>query len=115
MDKKILYVGLDVHKASISVTVAEEGRDGAVRFIGAIPNTPDDIAKLARRLAKDGSDLDFCYEAGCCGSCLHRRGTEPDRPQAGRADQDRLAGFPKAGAPASCRRSDAGMGARSDA
>lgn len=73
MDKKILYVGLDVHKASISVTVAEEGRDGAVRFIGAIPNTPDDIAKLVRRLARDGNDLDFCYEAGCCGYGIYRQ------------------------------------------
>lgn len=49
MQEKVLYVGLDVHKASISVTVAEEGRDGAVRFIGAIPNTPTDIAKLAHQ------------------------------------------------------------------
>ena len=73
MDKKNLYVGLDVHKASISVTVAEEGRDGAVRFFGAIPNTPDDIAKLAQRLGKDGSDLDFCYEAGCCGYGIYRQ------------------------------------------
>ena len=37
---KTLYVGLDVHRASISVTIAEEGRDGAVRFLGAVPNTP---------------------------------------------------------------------------
>jgi len=29
--------------------VAEEGRDGAVRFIGAIPNTPTDIAELVPR------------------------------------------------------------------
>ena len=47
--QKTLYVGLDVHKVSISVTTAEEGRDGEVRFIGTIPNTPTDIAKLAKR------------------------------------------------------------------
>ena len=35
--QKTLYVGLDVHKVSISVTTAEEGRDGEVRFIGTIP------------------------------------------------------------------------------
>lgn len=71
--QKTLYVGLDVHKASISVTVAEEGREGAVRFLGAIPNTPTDIAKLARRLAKNDERLEFCYEAGGCGYGIYRQ------------------------------------------
>ena len=46
------YVGLDVHKATISVSFAEDGRDGDVRFIGTIPNTPTDVLKLVKRLAK---------------------------------------------------------------
>ncbi|MDP3749569.1 MAG: hypothetical protein Q8Q88_21255 [Phenylobacterium sp.] len=71
-----LYVGLDVHKVSISVSVAEDGRDGAVRFLGEVPNTPTDVAKLAKRLAKDGDPLEFCYEAGCCGYGIHRQLTE---------------------------------------
>ena len=62
--QKTLYVGLDVRKASISITTAEEGRDGEVRFIGTIPNTSMDIAKLAKRLANEGRRLAFCYEAG---------------------------------------------------
>ena len=69
---KTLFVGLDVHKASISVSVAEDGRNGPVRFLGAIPNTPADIAKLAKRLVKEGR-LEFCYEAGCCGYVIHRQ------------------------------------------
>lgn len=73
MQKKVLYVGLDVHKISISITVAEDGRDGAVRFIGAIPNTPSDIAKLAKRLSKEGNRLEFCYEAGGCGYGIYRQ------------------------------------------
>lgn len=68
-----LYVGLDVHKASISVSVAEDGRDGPVRFLGPVPNTPADIEKLAVRLAKDGHQLEFCYEAGCTGYVIHRQ------------------------------------------
>jgi transposase len=67
------YVGLDVHKESISVATAENGRDGAVRFIGPIANTPGEILKMANRLAKDGHRLEFCYEAGCCGYVIYRQ------------------------------------------
>jgi hypothetical protein len=35
------YVGLDVHKSSISVSLAEEGRDGEVRHYGVIENRPE--------------------------------------------------------------------------
>src|ERR1017187_7261761 len=68
-----LYIGLDIHKASICVSVAEDGRDAPIRFIGDIPNTPTDVTKLASRLAKDGQKLDFCYEAGCCGYGVYRQ------------------------------------------
>lgn len=70
--QKTSYIGLDVHKVSISVSVAEEGRDGPVRFLGEIPNTSGDVAKLAHRLAKGGEKLEFCYEAGCCGYGVYR-------------------------------------------
>ena len=33
------FVGMDVHKATISISVAEDGRSGPVRFLGVIPNT----------------------------------------------------------------------------
>jgi transposase len=71
--QKTLFVGLDVHKASISVAGAEDGRNGAVRFIGPIPNTPVDIAKMAKKLSKDGHRLEFCYEAGPCGYLIYRQ------------------------------------------
>jgi hypothetical protein len=54
---------MDVHKEIISISVAEDGRNGPDRFIGVIPNQPDDISKMAKRLAKY-CDLDFCDEAG---------------------------------------------------
>jgi transposase len=71
--QKTRYVGLDVHKATISVATAEDGRDGAVRFIGPILNTPGEILKMANRLAKDGHRLEFSYEAGCCGYVIYRQ------------------------------------------
>lgn len=71
-----LFVGLDVHKLSISVTTAEDGRDGAVRFCGEVANTPEQVRKLADRLSRSGSRLEFCYEAGGCGYGIYRPLTE---------------------------------------
>jgi transposase len=70
--EKYKFVGLDVHKETIAVSVAEpEG--GEVRYMGEIPNTPDAVVKLVRRLRKEGTKLSFCYEAGPCGYGLHRQ------------------------------------------
>ena len=73
------FVGLDVHKVNIAVSVAEDGRNGEVRFLGTIPNTPDEITKLTKRLTKHGP-LDFCYEAGPCGYGIHRQLTQLGHP-----------------------------------
>jgi len=66
------FIGLDVHKDSIFISIAEEGRDAPIRFLGTIPNLPDEIGKLARKLSQHGA-LDFCYEAGGCGYNIHRQ------------------------------------------
>lgn len=68
----IIYVGLDVHKATVSVAVAEGGRAGEIRQIGVFENRADVLTKMASRLARPGRRLSFCYEAGPCGYGLHR-------------------------------------------
>ena len=67
-----LFVGLDVHKDSISVAHAEGHRTDPPHFVGAIGTRQADIDKLLRRLQSKASELVFAYEAGPCGYVLHR-------------------------------------------
>lgn len=70
------FIGLDVHKATISVAVARGERGGEARHWGTIPNRPDHVRRLAEKLSCDGQRLHFCYEAGPCGYGLHRQLTD---------------------------------------
>ena len=68
----IIFVGLDVHKATVCIAVAEGGRGGEVRQLGVFENRPEILNKVVSRLSKGGRRLSFCYEAGPCGYGLHR-------------------------------------------
>ena len=73
MEKSITYVGLDVHKDTIAVALAEMGKRGEVREHGKIANTPAALNTLAGKLARAGAELWFCYEAGRCGYGIERQ------------------------------------------
>ncbi len=72
MKQSIAYVGLDVHKDSISVAIAEEGREGEVRHYGTIRGDSDSLARMLKKISGAGRDLKFVYEAGPCGYDVYR-------------------------------------------
>jgi glycosyl transferase family 2 len=57
---RITYVGLDVHKEGIVVTVAEGGIGGDDREYGRIPNTAGALDRLMRKFGGAGVRLRFC-------------------------------------------------------
>ena len=64
----IIYVGLDVHKETIALALAEAGKRSEVREHGKIANTPAAVTALAAKLARGGPELRVCYGAGPCGA-----------------------------------------------
>jgi transposase len=75
--KNIRFVGLDVHAETVAVAVAES--DGEVRSLGMIPNRPESIRKLVKKLGP-ARTLRVCYEAGPCGYVLYWQLTEMGVP-----------------------------------
>src|ERR1700722_20078147 len=73
MEQPITYVGLDVHKDTIAVALAEAGIRGDVREYGKIANTPAALKALVAKLSRGGHGLRFCYEAGPCGYGIQRQ------------------------------------------
>jgi len=74
MKKNELYIGLDVHKETIAVALAEDGRNGEVRNVSTIPNDLYALERLLRRLrGTHEATVHVCYEAGPCGFVIARR------------------------------------------
>lgn len=69
---KVRYVGLDVHKESIVIAVAECGRAPA-RQVGEFAADWHTLERQLKRLSRGGFTLELCYEAGPTGYELHRR------------------------------------------
>jgi transposase len=66
-----LYVGLDVHKDSI--TVAYALGTGEVELFGKIGTSKADIDRLCKRLQSKARRIRIVYEAGPCGYGLYRQ------------------------------------------
>lgn len=70
-----LYIGLDVHKDSIVIAVAQAGPKGEIRLFGTITNDLHALEKALQRIRKahPGAILEIAYEAGPCGFVIARR------------------------------------------
>ncbi|MBW2174671.1 MAG: IS110 family transposase [Deltaproteobacteria bacterium] len=71
MEEYDVYVGLDVHKDTITVAAAFPGRSKAEPR-GMIANDKRSLRKLVKRMRNYGDRLVFCYEAGPCGYETYR-------------------------------------------
>ncbi len=113
-----VYVGLDVHKDSI--TVAYALGTGEVELLGKIGTTKTDIDRLCKRLQSKARHIRIVYEAGPCGYGLYRQLSQKGfdcmvcapsliPKKAGRSRQDGSARCDQAGAVAARRRPVSGV------
>ena len=68
--RSIIYLGMDVHKDSITIAVLPHGAKAPTRF----ERLPTDVPKLKKwldRVAREGA-VHACYEASGAGYVLHR-------------------------------------------
>jgi transposase len=113
MSTNVVYVGLDVHKDSIVIAVARDGREAAENW-KTIPYEGVRLRKALKMLVKRGEVLKVCYEAGPTGFGLCRRlreagidcmvvapslvpGKPGDRVKTDRRDARKLAHFLRSG------------------
>lgn len=71
MNASVVYVGMDVHKETIVIAVAREGR-GPAETWQTIPHDGVRLRKALRTLVKENEVLRVCYEAGPTGFGLCR-------------------------------------------
>jgi len=67
---KLRFIGLDVHKRTTDVAIAEQG-DAPPEFYGTVPSDTPRLTKLLKKLGR-GVELRCCYEAGPTGFALYR-------------------------------------------
>jgi transposase len=70
-----LHLGLDVHKDSITIAIAQAGLQNEIRLFGTITNDLHALEKALARIRKahPGVHLQLTYEAGPCGFGIARR------------------------------------------
>jgi transposase len=72
MSGSILYLGLDVHKDSVTIAVFDS-RGSEPRHLDRLPYDPQRIRRYLQRLSREGGELRAVYEASGAGYVLHRQ------------------------------------------
>ncbi len=72
MKHSITVVGMDVHKDSIEIVIAETTGTQEVRHYGKINGDMASLDKAVRKLKSTSRELHFVYEAGPCGYEIYR-------------------------------------------
>jgi transposase len=68
----VKFIGMDVHKNSITIAIADEDRQDPGRIYGTIKNNIAALDKFCRKMVSTPSPLRFVYEAGPCGYGIYR-------------------------------------------
>lgn len=71
MNQNILFIGIDVHKKSIEITMSD-GDTQETRRYGKIGGIRDAMRKTLIKLITSDESHHFCYEAGPFGYKLYR-------------------------------------------
>jgi transposase len=72
----VKFIGMDVHKKTITIAIADEGRQNQPRIYGTIANDLDALNKFCRKMLSTSNQLHFVYEAGPCGYGIYRHLTQ---------------------------------------
>jgi transposase len=72
----VKFIGMDVHKKTITIAIIDEGRKNQPRIYGAIANELEALDKFCRKMVSTSRQLHFVYEAGPCGYGIYRHLTQ---------------------------------------
>lgn len=72
----VKFIGMDVHKKTIAIAIADEGRQQQPRIYGSIANELEALDKFCRKMVSTSIRLHFVYEAGPCGYGIYRHLTQ---------------------------------------
>ena len=67
-----LFIGMDVHQASLSVASVAQAHGAAVTDLGAMGTRQCDSEQLTRQMPSKATHLVFVSAAGPCGDWLYR-------------------------------------------
>jgi transposase len=72
----VKFIGMDVHKKTITIAIIDKGRNQQPRIYGTIENRLEALDKFCRKMLSTTNRLHFVYEAGPCGYGIYRHLTQ---------------------------------------